>query len=258
MKIIATILVVILLVLGGGLWFLANGSLNDFVKEQIESVGLAMTEQKVNVETVDIRLTEGAGTIKGINLPNPTGYDYPNAFTLGETTLDINLTSLTAEPIIIDALVIKAPQAFIQLKADGSSNIKELIDIINKNIGDTTQKETPASAKPETKLAVTKLVLEDTNLTLDLTDFGNKAHQVTLPNINLSNIGGKAGLPASELGSTIAKEALSAIWKEAKKEQEKVLKNKIKDKIKEKLNDEELKDKVKDKAKKELGKLFGN
>lgn len=245
MKIIATFLVAILLLLGGTLWFLADGSLNEFVKAQIEGVGLSVTEQKVSVDTVDIRLTEGAGSIKGLKLPNPSGYDYPNAFTLGETTLDLNLASLTKEPIVIDAIIIKAPQAFVQLKKDGSSNIQELIDIINKNVGESAPAKQEASTGPEPKIAVTKVILENTNLTLDLTAFGNKAHQVTLPNINLTNIGGTAGLPASELGSAIVKEALSSIWKEAKKEQEKALKNKVKDKLKEK-------------AKKELGKLFGN
>lgn len=245
MKIIATFLVAILLLLGGALWFLADGSLNEFVKAQIESVGLSVTEQKVSVDTVDIRLTEGAGTIKGLKLPNPKGYDYPNAFTLGETTLDINLTSLTEEPIVIDAIIIKAPQAFVQFQKDGNSNIQELIDNINKNVKKSTQAEQTTSKGPEPKMSVTKIILENTNLTLDLTAFGNKAHQVSMPNINLSNIGGKSGLPASELGPTIIKEALSAIWKEAKKEQQKALKNKVKDELKEK-------------AKKELGKLFGN
>ncbi|GHE81600.1 AsmA family protein [Thalassotalea profundi] len=246
MKIIATFLVVILMLLGGALWFLADGSLNEFVKSQIEKVGLSVTEQKVSVDTVDIRLTEGAGTIKGLKLPNPTGYDYSNAFTLGETTLDLNLSSLTKEPIIIDAVIIKAPEAFVQLKADGSSNIKDLIDIMNKNIGsNSAEVETSDSTAPEPKIAVTKVILENTNLTLDLTAFGNKAHKVTMPNIYLNNIGGTAGLPASELGSAIVKEALSAIWKEAKKEQEEALKDKVKEKLK-------------DKAKEELGKLFGN
>ncbi|GAA5139813.1 hypothetical protein [Thalassotalea piscium] len=258
MKILATFLVVVLILLGGSLWFLANGSLNDFVKTQIESVGLNITEQQVKVSSVDIALTEGSGTIKGLKIPNPSGYDYPNAFTLAETTLDINLSSLTKTPIVIDAVIIKAPQAFVQLKENGDSNIQDLLDIINKNIGTSTQKDKTASTGAEPKISVSKVILENTNLTVDLTAFGNKAHQVTLPNINLTNIGGPEGLPASELGSDIVKEALSMIWKEAKKEQKNILKDKLKDKLTEKLNDEELQNKVKDKAKKELGKLFGN
>ena len=246
MKFIASLLVVILLVLGGGLWFLANGSLNDFVKAQIESVGATVTEQQVKVDVVDIKLLEGAGTIKGLTLPNPKGYNQANAFSLGETTLDINLESLTTEPIVIDAIIIKAPQAFVQLKADGSSNIKELLDIINKNVGSSsTQPEKTETTGPEPKLSVSKVVLEGTQLTLDLTDLGNKTHQLTLPNINIANIGGSAGLPASEVGSAIIKEALSSIWKEAKQQQKKALKEKATEKLK-------------DKAKKELGKLFGN
>ncbi|MGB1197601.1 MAG: hypothetical protein ACPG46_01055 [Thalassotalea sp.] len=245
MKIIASLLVVVLMVLGGGLWFLANGSLNDFVKTQIESVGSSITEQKVGVNAVDIRLTEGAGTLKGLKIANPRGYSQENAFTLDETTLDIDLASLTKEPIVVDAVIIKAPQAFVQIKANGSSNIQDLLDAINKNTASATPppEKTP-STSPEPKLSVSKIVLAGTQLTLDLTDLGNKVHQVTLPDINLNNIGGTNGLPASELGAVIAKEALSSIWAAAKKQQKEALKEKAKEKLE-------------DKAKKELGKLFG-
>ena len=67
MKIIASIIVVLLLLSGGALWFLAGGSLNEYVKSQIETVGTQVTEQAVTVKAVDIKLTSGAGSI----LANP-------------------------------------------------------------------------------------------------------------------------------------------------------------------------------------------
>ncbi|WP_448563529.1 DUF748 domain-containing protein [Thalassotalea ganghwensis] len=259
-KVIASILVIVLLALGGALWFIAGGSLNDFVKAQIESVGQQVTEQKVSVELVDIRLSEGAGTIKGLNLPNPQGYGSQNAFTLGESTLDINLESLTKTPIVLDAIIIKNPSAYIQVTKDGNSNIKDLIDAIKRNTGTSTAtKEENASGK-EPFIAVDKVVLAGTQLTLDLTDLGNKVHQLTLHDINLNGIGGKTGLPASQLGSEIIKQALSELWKQAKKEQEGIIKEKIKAKVDEKVEElkESAKDKLKEEAKKKLGKLFDN
>ena len=261
MKVIASILVIVFLALGGALWFVAGGSLNDFVKAQIESVGLQVTEQKVSVNLVDIRLSEGAGTIKGLNLPNPKGYGAENAFTLGETTLDINLESLTSTPIVLDAIIIKQPSAYIQITKDGKSNIKELIDIIKKNTATgNAQKTTTDSATKEPLMAVDKIVLAGTKLTLDLTELGNKAHEITLPDINLDRIGGQQGVPASQLGSEIIKQALSSLWKQAKKQQEGIIKEKVKAKVDEKVDElkKEAKDKLKEEAKKKLGKLFDN
>ena len=94
MKIIASIIVVLLLLSGGALWFLAGGSLNDYIKNQIETIGTQVTEQPVTVKAVDIKLTSGSGSILGINLANPKTYSQPSAFSLGEMTLDINLERL--------------------------------------------------------------------------------------------------------------------------------------------------------------------
>ena len=245
MKIIASIIVILLLLSGGALWFLAGGSLNDYIKNQIETVGSQVTEQKVTVKAVDIKLTSGAGSILGITLANPKTYSQTNAFALGEMTLDINLESLTSSPIIIDAIVIKSPQAFVQFTQTGGSNIQDILDAIERNIPKAADQagDTTASGE-EVKIKVRKIILAGTALTLDLSAFGNKEHSATLTDITLSNIGGDAGLPASQLGSEIIKQALSKIWQQAKTTQKK----KIADNVKEKL---------KGKTKKKLTDLFG-
>ena len=235
MKFIATVIVIILLICGGALWFLAGGSLNEFVKAQIEQQGKTVTEQTVTVANVDLKLTQGAGTISGFILPNPPGYKAANIFSLGEITLDINVESLVSEPIIIDAIVIKNPEAFVEVTESGQANVKELLDIINKNIpASTSDASEPAeqSTRPEPRIAVKKLVLAGTALTVDLTGLGNKAHQVTLPDITVANIGGEQGLPASQLGQVIMKEMLSNLWQHTKKVQTEKLKDKAKDKLK--------------------------
>ncbi len=246
MKVIASIVVVILLICGGALWFLADGSLNEFIKSQIETVGLQVTEQKVTVDKVDIQLSKGAGSIYGLNLPNPEQYKAKNAFSLGEITLDINLESLTQEPIIIDAIVIKQPKAVAEITASGGANIKDLLDSIKRHLPKSSggsETEQPTSQAAEPKISVSQIILAGTELSLDLTALGNKNHQLTLPDIKLANIGGKGGLPASQLGTVIAKEALSAIWQQAKDAQKQKLKKLAKDKLKEK-------------AKKKLSELF--
>jgi hypothetical protein len=246
MKLLASIAVVILLACGGALWFLAGGSLNEFIKLQIETVGKQVTEQKVAVKSVDIQLINGSGSILDLSVENPKEYAYPHVFTLGEITLDINLESLTNEPIIIDAIVIKDPKAFVQFTSSGGSNIKDLLDIVKKNIpnaNEETEEKEGAGVKPEPKLSVSKVILAGTALTVDLSALGNKEHKAVLPDIILEDIGGKNGLPASQLGGVIVKEALSAIWAETKNTQKKQLK-------------EQATDKLKDKAKKKLSELF--
>ena len=58
-----------------------------------------------------------------------------------------------------------------------------------------------------------------------------------LADINLTNIGGQTGMPASKLGAELVKQSLSSIWKQAKKEQTKILKDQVEDKVKDKVKE---------------------
>jgi len=232
------LIIIVLLTCGGALWFLANGSLNDYIKQQIESVGSNLTAQTVTVASVDMRLGEGAGTINNFKIASPSKYSYPHLFSLETITLDINLKSLADDPIIIDAIIINDPQAFVEITQNGSSNIKDVLDAITKNIPESsTSDDSKETARTEPNIRVNKLILTGTQLSLDLSKLGNKIHQLTLPDIQLTDIGKKSGLPASQLGAEVTKKALAAIWKQAKKTQKKKLQAKLTDTLKEKALD---------------------
>ncbi|XPF96087.1 hypothetical protein ACM9HF_08785 [Colwellia sp. RE-S-Sl-9] len=236
---LASFVIIILLFCGGALWFLASGSLDDFIKQQIESQGSKITNQTVLVKNVEMKLVKGSGAINGFSLSNPKQYKYPYAFSFETVLLDINIKSLTEDPIVIDEIRINNPQAFVELTQNGSANLSDILDDIEKNLPKNEEEvqQPESSSQKEPNIRVSKLILAGTNLSLDLSALGNKEHQITLPDINLTNIGGDNGLPASLLGAEIAKQALSSIWKQAKTEQKRKIKDKIKNKLKEKALD---------------------
>lgn len=236
-KKLAAFIIILLLICGGALWFLANGSLNDFIKTQIEVEGSKVTSQQVNVTSVEMKLMEGAGIINGFSLTNPSKYKYKHAFSFDTVVLDINVKSLTQDPIVIDEITINNPQAFVELTSNGSANLKDILDQIEKNLPKSNEEPEKETSSNEPNIRVTKLTLAKTSLSLDLSALGNKEHQLTLRDINLTNIGGSSGLPASQLGAVIAQEALESIWSQAKKEQKKKIKDKITSKLKEKALD---------------------
>ncbi len=231
---LASFVFIILLFCGAALWFLANGSLDDFIKQQIETQGSKLTNQTVLVKNVEMKLTKGSGAINGFSLSNPEKYNYPNAFSFETILLDINISSLTEDTIVIDEIRINNPQAFVELSQTGSANLSDILNDIEKNLPKSESTEAETGTQSEPNIRVSKLILSSTQLSLDLSALGNKEHQLTLPDINLTNIGGEKGLPASLLGAEIAKQALSSIWKEAKEEQKKKLTEKAKEKLKEK------------------------
>jgi len=241
----------LLLIAGGAFIFLSGDAINALIKKQIEQVGSKVTEQSVTVAKVDMKLLKGAGTIHGLVLANPSKYSAPSVFLLNEVTLDINLKSLTTDLIIIDQIIIDKPEAVVEFDENGGANIKDILDAIKRNTASNSasqseQKSTTGKAEPI--IRVNKFVLTGVALTVDLTKLGNKAHRATLADINLTNIGGQAGMPASQLGAELVKQALSSIWKQAKQEQTEILKGEVED---------EIKDKVKEKLGGLLDKLNG-
>lgn len=227
----------LILIAGGAFLFLSGDAINGLVKKQIEEIGSKVTEQSVTVRQVDMKLLKGAGTIKGLVLANPSKYNAPSAFSLNEVTLDINLKSLATDLIVIDQIIIDKPEAVVEFTENGSANIKDILDAINKNTASsgTTSRQETSTGKAEPIIRVNKFVLAGVALTVDLTKLGNKSHQATLADINLTNIGGQAGMPASELGAELVKQALSSIWKQAKKEQSDILKDQVEEKVKDKV-----------------------
>lgn len=242
-KIILFVLVFILVVSGGAVWFLNSDKLNSLIAQQIAVQGNKFTEQEVSVKKVDMQLLHGAGTIHGLTLHNPKPFSATPAFSLNKTTLDINIESLATASnggaIIIDELVIDKPEALVEFNETGGSNIQVILDAINRNLpaSSTANTANTESGGSDPKVRVKNFVLAGVSLSVDLTKLGNKIHKKTLTDIKLTNIGGDTGLPASELGGVLLKRALSAIWKSAKKEQEELIKDKVKDKVKNKAAD---------------------
>jgi len=252
-KLLSAFALVALLICGAALWLLAPDAFNDYVKTQIETLGSEVTEQKVTVNNVDFKLTKGIAAINGLTLANPNTYQQKNAFTLGTIALDIDIASLTKEPIIIESFTIKDAKAFVEFTKSGGANFKDIIDAINKKLPKTSSSQ-EGKQKDEPKVSVTKLVLSGIGLSLDLRQLGFKEYQENLPEINLGAIGGKTGLPVSQLGVEISKKIMDSIWQQAKNVQGKKLKDKAKQKLKEETK--KIEDKYKEKAKKKLGSLL--
>jgi len=250
---LAVFAIAILLTCGAALWLLGSGALNDYVKTQIETIGSETTKQKVTVNNVDFKLTKGMAAINGLTISNPSKYQQKNAFTLGTIALDIDIASLAKEPIVIENFTVKDAKAFVELTNTGGANFKDIIDAINKKLPKKSASQTTQQTT-EPKVSVNKLILSDIGLTLDLRQLGYKEYQENLPEINLGAIGGKSGLPVSQLGIEISKKILDSIWQQAKKVQSKKLKEKAKEKLKNEAK--KLEEKYKEKAKKKLGSLL--
>jgi hypothetical protein len=215
-KIAGAVTLLAVVVIAIAVYFLLS-NLNSLVAEAIEKHGSDVTDTSVGVSGVEISLREGRGSIDGMRIASPDGYNARDAFTLGNITVDIDVKSVTEDPIVIDEIRISAPVVTAEFNEKGASNIDE----IRKHVqgytaasggGDgNADKSEPKEAR---RIRIKTFVFEKGRIDMDASALGIDKRSVDLPEIRLTNVGGSKGA----LPDAIAKEIVGAIAKKVTKE----------------------------------------
>jgi len=213
MKKLATSLAALILVAAGvatGYYLLSN--LNSLVAGAIETHGGEVTDTQVSVSGVDISLREGRGSITGLRVASPDGFEARDAFSLGNITVDIDLGSVREDPIVIDEVRIQAPVINAELTKTGSSNIDELRKRVQAY---TAGSSGSGRSGDEKKIRIKKFVFEEGRVVVDASAIGVDKQEITLPEIHLENVGGSDGAAPDEIAkiivTTVAKNVTSEI-----------------------------------------------
>lgn len=182
-------------------------NLDSIVESAIEKYGSAAAGTAVRVDTVKIGLQAGRGSIHGLTVANPPGFSREPIFALGEITLDLDTASLTKEVPVIEVIKIAAPQFLYQLNGQGASNLGLLQKHLQKGGG----KAQASSDSEPVRLKIKRLTIAGGKGTVDLSAFGGKRLQATLPPIVLTNLGGSKGITAEELSRTVLNALIRAL-----------------------------------------------
>ena len=241
-KVIIGLVLVVLLAVAAGIYYVLT-NLDSLVKAAIEKYGTQATQTAVRVDKVHIDLTDGAGAIFGLRVANPAGFAKLPAFSLGEVGTRINIKSLTEEPYIIDEIVVRAPQVYVEINADKQINLNAL----KKNL---TAGEPAAAAESGSKAAprliIRQIVFADGRIDAKVVPLDNKEYKLKLPNLNMRNLGGNNGATPQQLAKEIISRLSDQAMTEIKKQGIDAEVDKLKAKAREKADEE--KAKLKDKA----------
>jgi hypothetical protein len=193
-----------------GYYLLSN--LNSLVAGAIETHGSEVTDTQVGVSQVDISLREGRGSITGLRVASPDGFEARDAFSLADITVDIDLGSVREDPIVIDEVRIQAPVINVELTETGASNIDELRKRVQAH---TSGSSGSGNSDDMKKVRIKKFVFEEGRVVVDASAIGVDKQEITLPEIHLENVGGSDGAPPDEIAkiivTTVAKNVTSEI-----------------------------------------------
>ena len=201
-KIILTFALVLVAAIGAGLYYLFT-NLDALVKAAIEKAGSQTTQTAVRVDSVKIALTDGAGTIKGLSIANPKGFDARHAFVLDAVETQINIKSLTKEPYIIDKVVIRKPQVFYEMNKDRKGNLNELYNnIAAATAGGSSDKTAAKGVEP--KLIIRQFLFADATVEATVVPLNNKQYTLKLTDHRPERSGRKRRHPVRDRAASAA------------------------------------------------------
>lgn len=243
-KIILVGVAVVVAVVGIAIWqIFAN--LDTIVANVIQNVGTEVLQTPVKVKTVNLELKNGKAGISGLTIKNPEGYSDPYVFSMDDIAVSIDVKSLGKNPLIINEILIRQPEVFVEVNNDGGTNLDTLSKNIKASSSDTAEEKKEPSATDEAgeelKFIIRKFRFEGGNLKATNQIEPDKQIDQALPAISMDNLGAdKGGATGQELATEMMKilvaqateAALKAgINKAIEKEKENLM-NKAGDKLK--------------------------
>ncbi|MGD8346536.1 MAG: hypothetical protein PVI83_04790 [Lysobacterales bacterium] len=197
MKKILIVLLVLVLLAGGALWYFMTYRMDDFIAQQIEKIGTETLATQVTVGEVVTDLGGGSLTISDITVANPAGFSNPNAFTLRGIEAVVNYQTLEIRRIIVDK-----PEIVIE-ERDGATNFTALLAGMER--GSDTPEPAEDSAPPPV-LTIDLFRMNESRAAFESTTL-DRASNITVDEVELT---GLRGTPP-EVAEAIVREILDEV-----------------------------------------------
>lgn len=214
-KFVLGILIAIPVVLGAILLYLYL-NLNSLVVEAVETFAPRVTGTKVSLASSNISLFSGEGSLNGLVVMNPKGFQSPSAIELGSLAVVLDKDSLTTDTVVVKSIDVAEPAITFEPGGKAGSNLQQLI----KNV-QARGKQGKADTKPEkkdgeaAKVIIDRITITRGKVNLHVTTpLSDKPMAAELPKIELTGIGrDKGGVSAEQAISMVLEEILASASK---------------------------------------------
>lgn len=140
------------------LWYLANGSLNEYLKSQVELQGQYYSGQTTTLNLADYSTNVGIATFKQLSLNNLNNVQTPYALVIDEAQVKVSMQKSQHLLTVIDEIIINKLTLNIVQKTNQTTNIEQLIQHITLKL---------ASDYPELYPAISAKIYAENNPTLN-------------------------------------------------------------------------------------------
>jgi hypothetical protein len=121
-------------------------TLDSRVKNHIEQTMSVLTGVAVTIDSVKLSLFDGSGEVNGLKIPNPEGYGEGNAISMEAIRVSLDSSTIFSQPLIVTSLLFVSPEVNLKLKEGFPSNLEEIVEVSNRQIGISNKKKKKKSA----------------------------------------------------------------------------------------------------------------
>ncbi len=186
-------------------------SLDTLVTMAVEKYGTEILKADVRLNQTDISASSGKGSLSGLRVSNPDGFETESALELDKVDVHIDMGTIAGNTVVIKEVNLLAPQVTYERGAQGSN-----LDALKRNItggessgspqkGGADSKDTGGGGK---KLIIENLYIREGKVSVSAVGLGGKKMSVGLPTVHLKDIGKDKGGASPE---EVVKKILDAI-----------------------------------------------
>lgn len=176
-----------LVVIAVGAYLVLHFFLGSIVTAGVNNFGPKLTQTRVELDSARISPLTGTGTLNGLVVGNPEGWSDNNLCSLGRIHVDMAPFSILGDHIVVNEIVIEAPEFNYETKVI-ASNVSDLMKNIEKSLGGPSAPA--AESERPTKFEVKRFSLRDGKVRLGV---GTAAMTLPMPPIELNDLGTKEG-----------------------------------------------------------------
>lgn len=182
--------------------------LGSIVTAGVNSFAPKLTQTKVELASATISPLTGSGTLSGLVVGNPQGWSDNNLCAMGKIHVDVAPFSILGDHIIVNEVVIDAPEFNYETKIV-ASNVKDLLKNIEAATGGGKATQPETKGGQPIKFEVKKFSLTNGRVRLGV---GGTGAALPMPPISLTDLGTKeGGITPDQLVAAVMRSVTSSI-----------------------------------------------
>ena len=188
------------------------------IKYGVETFGPRYAKAPISVGSVSISLFSGRGEVKDFVVGNPEGFSASPAVKVGRIKIDVDVSSLLSETLVVEEINVESPQVNYELSLDGG-NIDRLLENLKSGAArPATAPQSGAASQPGAPTPGRKVLVKDFKVSggrvkLAAPMLSGGALDVPLPAVELKDVGSgsDAAAVAWQLSAAFGDSILGAV-----------------------------------------------